>query len=76
VLCGIFGMATDVEKQLGPTLIEAGRCLSYRGYDTVGCATFKEDHTIDLRKDVGCVDDVARRLNFAELHSVASGESI
>ncbi len=44
-MCGIFGIVTDHEEPLGPILIEAGRWLSYRGYDTVGCATLHADHT-------------------------------
>lgn len=63
-MCGIFGYVTNQEQPLGPILIEAGRWLSYRGYDTVGCATLHSDGTIDLRKDVGKVDEVAARLNF------------
>jgi len=66
-MCGIFAIVTDREQTLGPLLIEAGRRLSYRGYDSVGCATLHDDETIDLRKDVGRVDDVAARLRFAEM---------
>lgn len=66
-MCGIFGIVSDHEIVLGPTLIEAGRRLSYRGYDTVGCATIRANGQIDLRKDVGKVNEVAQRLNFAEM---------
>ena len=66
-MCGIFGIVTDHEQLLGPILIEAGRWLSYRGYDTVGCATLHSDHSIDLRKDAGKLDEVAGRLRFAEM---------
>jgi glutamine---fructose-6-phosphate transaminase (isomerizing) len=66
-MCGIFGMITAKEESLGPILTDAGRRLSYRGYDSVGCATIHEDGTIDLRKDVGKVDTVAGRLNFGEM---------
>jgi len=66
-MCGIFGIVTAEEQNLGPILVEAGRRLSYRGYDSVGCATLKENLTIDLRKDVGKVDAVAQRLNFEEM---------
>ncbi len=66
-MCGIFGIVTQEEQTLGPILIAAARRLSYRGYDSVGCATLHEDGSIDLRKDVGKVDDVAERLNFAEM---------
>jgi glucosamine--fructose-6-phosphate aminotransferase (isomerizing) len=67
-MCGIFGIVTLKEENLGPLLIEAGRRLSYRGYDSVGCATIGEDGKIDLRKDVGKVDEVAARLVFGEMH--------
>jgi glutamine---fructose-6-phosphate transaminase (isomerizing) len=66
-LCGIFGIVTGEEGLLGPTLIEAGRRLSYRGYDSVGCATIHANGMIDLRKDVGKVDPVADRLRMAEM---------
>ena len=66
-MCGIFGIVVEREQPLGEILIEAGRRLSYRGYDSVGCATLREDGTIDLRKDVGKVDEVAQRLHFAEM---------
>ncbi len=66
-MCGIFGIVTKEKQQLGPTLIEAGHRLSYRGYDTVGAATIPQAGEIDLRKDVGKVQEVAERLNFAEM---------
>jgi len=66
-MCGIFGIVMTREQTLGPILIEAGRRLSYRGYDSVGCATLHDDGTIDLRKDVGKVGEVAERLGFSEM---------
>ncbi len=66
-MCGIFGIVTREERTLGPVLIEAGRRLAYRGYDSVGCAVLCDDGTIDLRKDVGRVEEVAERLGFAEM---------
>ena len=66
-MCGIFGIVTAQEEQLGPILIAAGKRLAYRGYDSVGCTTLREDGTIDLRKDVGRVVEVAERLQFAEM---------
>jgi glucosamine 6-phosphate synthetase-like amidotransferase/phosphosugar isomerase protein len=58
-MCGIFGIVTTKEEQLGPILIQAGQRLAYRGYDSVGCATLHDDGAIDLRKDVGRVEEVA-----------------
>lgn len=67
-MCGIFGIITKEPKVLGPILIEAGHMLSYRGYDTVGCATIPPSGEIDLRKDMGRVEDVARDLNFENMY--------
>jgi glucosamine--fructose-6-phosphate aminotransferase (isomerizing) len=66
-MCGIFGIVTEKEELLGPVLIEAGRRLSYRGYDSVGCAVLHGNRPVVLRKDVGKIDEVARRYNFEEL---------
>ena len=65
-MCGIFGYVTNKEANLGPILIEAAERLTYRGYDSVGAATLSGDK-IDLRKDVGKVDVVAEKYNFAEM---------
>ncbi len=61
-MCGIFGIVCEHEQSLGSILTEAGRRLSYRGYDSVGCATLMDGLPIDLRKDVGKVEEVAGRL--------------
>ncbi len=66
-MCGIFGIVTNKQQPLGSILTDAARRLTYRGYDSVGAATISDDGTIDLRKDVGRVDDVAAKYNFAEM---------
>jgi glucosamine--fructose-6-phosphate aminotransferase (isomerizing) len=66
-MCGIFGIVTEIDQPLGSTLTEAGRRLSYRGYDSVGAATIHADGIVDLRKEVGKVDEVAERCRFAEM---------
>jgi glutamine---fructose-6-phosphate transaminase (isomerizing) len=66
-MCGIFGIVTGSEQRLGEILLESARRLSYRGYDSVGAATINGSGEIDLRKDVGKVDDVAARLCFEEM---------
>src|SRR5512142_1423102 len=65
-MCGVFGYVTSREEALGPILVEAAQRLTYRGYDSVGAATFR-DGAIDLRKDVGKVDAVAGRLDLAAM---------
>ena len=66
-MCGIFGIITDQEQTLGPILIESGKRLAYRGYDSVGCATVAADGRIDLRKGVGRIEDVSAELDFAAM---------
>ncbi len=51
----------------GGTLTAAAKRLAYRGYDSVGAATVEASGRIDLRKDVGRVQEVADKLRFAEL---------
>jgi glucosamine--fructose-6-phosphate aminotransferase (isomerizing) len=66
-MCGIFGIVANEDFDLGATVIAAGKRLSYRGYDSVGCATIAADGTIDLRKDVGKINAVSERLHFDEM---------
>jgi glucosamine--fructose-6-phosphate aminotransferase (isomerizing) len=66
-MCGIFGIVVKQMQPLGQILIGAGQRLSYRGYDSVGCAALHDDGIIDLRKDVGKVDEVAARLRLSEM---------
>lgn len=65
-MCGIFGIVTESEKNLGPILVAAAKRLTYRGYDSVGVATIR-GKLIDLRKDAGKVDEVAARCHFEEM---------
>src|SRR5512136_2050262 len=65
-MCGIFGYVTNKEEALGPILIAAAERLTYRGYDSVGAATINSGK-IDLRKDVGKVEVVSEKYNFANM---------
>jgi glucosamine--fructose-6-phosphate aminotransferase (isomerizing) len=66
-MCGIFGYVSNKkDEELGPILIEAAKRLTYRGYDSVGAAAINNG-MIDLRKDVGKVEEVSAKYNFAEL---------
>ncbi|UCC39647.1 MAG: glutamine--fructose-6-phosphate transaminase (isomerizing) [Candidatus Aminicenantes bacterium] len=66
-MCGIFGIIfKDFRDDLGKILLQAGRRLSYRGYDSVGMAAF--DHgSVELRKDVGEIEEVNKKYNFETL---------
>jgi len=66
-MCGVFGYVTDRDEALGPILVDAARRLTYRGYDSVGAATFR-DGAIDLRKDFGKVAPGRLRLLTGAFH--------
>lgn len=67
-MCGIFGVVyADDKKEMGQVLTNAARSLIYRGYDSVGAVAITKNGEADLRKDVGKVDDVAKKLNFPEM---------
>lgn len=66
-MCGIFGIIfKDYREDLGKILLQAGRRLTYRGYDSVGMASFEPD-SIELKKDVGEIEEVNERLHFEKL---------
>lgn len=66
-MCGIFGIISQERRQdLGRILLEAGRRLTYRGYDSVGLGTF-DGQKAELRKDVGKIDEVAKKLHFEDM---------
>ncbi|GAJ22342.1 unnamed protein product, partial [marine sediment metagenome] len=48
-MCGIFGIVfKDFREDLGKILLQAGRKLTYRGYDSVGMAAFSQN-SIELK---------------------------
>ncbi len=64
-MCGIFGCVSK-DAKVAP-LIRAGlKRLEYRGYDSVGEATFCEGR-IFVKKDQGKIDEVHRILNLDDL---------
>jgi len=66
-MCGIFGIVAASERPLGDILVDAGKRLAYRGYDSVGYAVVDGGGTIDLRKDVGKIEEVAEKLKASEM---------
>jgi glucosamine--fructose-6-phosphate aminotransferase (isomerizing) len=66
-MCGIFGIVGEKSQTLGKKLVAGGKRLSYRGYDSVGCAVFNGNKIV-LRKDVGTIEAVSRKLQFSALH--------
>jgi len=64
-MCGIIGIIGCNEK-IGELLLKGIKRLEYRGYDSVGMAV-QNNNKIEIRKDVGEVDIVNKKVNFSEL---------
>ena len=62
-MCGIVGGTS--ERNILPILVEGLRRLEYRGYDSAGVA-FKKNGTIDVIKNAGRVDQLAKKLKLKE----------
>ncbi len=63
-MCGISGVIGF--SPIGDRLYEGVHHLEYRGYDSCGVA-FLTDHHIEVRKDVGTVDEVNSKENLRSL---------
>jgi glucosamine--fructose-6-phosphate aminotransferase (isomerizing) len=62
-MCGIVGGTS--ERNILPILVEGLRRLEYRGYDSAGVA-FKKNGTIDIVKNAGRVEQLAKKLKLKE----------
>ena len=56
-MCGIVGAVAD--RNVPPILIEGLQRLEYRGYDSAGIAVVSEDQSLDCRRQVGKVAQLA-----------------
>lgn len=65
-MCGIVGcILKDKQKSVAPILLECVENLDYRGYDSVGIATF--DGSIHVKKDKGKIPEVDEKLNLSDM---------
>lgn len=64
-MCGIVGIVG--KDGIAPLLAQSLSRLEYRGYDSCGVATLNSVG-VEVRKDIGPVDEVASRLGFAAAH--------
>ncbi len=60
-MCGIVGGTS--ERNILPILVEGLKRLEYRGYDSAGVA-FKKNKTISVIKNIGRVNQLAKKLNL------------
>ena len=63
-MCGISGIVG--QQPVAEALLESIRNLEYRGYDSCGVAIVNRSGLV-VRKDVGTVDEVDRRISLAEV---------
>src|SRR5262245_26910366 len=63
-MCGISGIAS--QHTISGLLLESIRNLEYRGYDSCGVAIVNRGG-LAVRKDIGTVDEVNRRIQLAEV---------
>ena len=65
-LCGIVGICSREEINIGKILKESLIRLEYRGYDSAGIATISNNKVI-VKKDVGRIEDIDKKINFNQL---------
>ena len=64
-MCGIVGIVSNSE--VAPILVKSIAQMEYRGYDSCGIATLN-GAGIEMRKDVGSVEEVALREGLSMAH--------
>ena len=63
-MCGIVGLKED--KNAAPILFDCISKLEYRGYDSIGLATYS-DGKIHIKKDKGKIKEVDKKLDLADM---------
>jgi glucosamine--fructose-6-phosphate aminotransferase (isomerizing) len=63
-MCGIIGYCG--QKPAVPVVLDALKCLEYRGYDSAGIASL-HDGKLLIKKDAGKLDEVIQKQNLASL---------
>lgn len=64
-MCGIVGCMLKNKKSVAPILVDSAKKLEYRGYDSVGIATYSDK--IHVKKDEGTINEVNKRLNLNDM---------
>lgn len=65
-MCGIVGCILKEDKNVAPILFDCISKLEYRGYDSIGLATFSDDN-IHIKKDKGKIKEVDKSLNLTDM---------
>ncbi len=64
-MCGIVGCILKENNDVAPILFYCILKLEYRGYDSIGLATY--DNKIHVKKDQGNIETVNNRIHFKEM---------
>lgn len=65
-MCGIVGCILKNDDDVAPILFDCISKLEYRGYDSIGLATYS-DNKIHVKKDKGKIEEVDNKLNLADM---------
>ena len=65
-MCGIVGCILKEDGDVAPILFDCISKLEYRGYDSIGLATFDEGN-IYIKKDKGKIEEVDKKLNLTDM---------
>jgi glucosamine--fructose-6-phosphate aminotransferase (isomerizing) len=63
-MCGIFGVITNEDIQIGKIALEGIKRLEYRGYDSCGIVTLSNSSLI-IKKDVGKISEIQTKIDFS-----------
>ncbi len=64
-MCGIVGCILKDDNDVAPILLDCISKLEYRGYDSIGLATY--DEKIHIKKDKGKIIEVDDKLDLADM---------
>lgn len=64
-MCGIVGCMLKNDKKVAPILLDCAKKLEYRGYDSIGLATYNE--RLYIKKDKGNIESVDKKLNLEDM---------
>lgn len=65
-MCGIVGCILKNDDDVAPILFDCISKLEYRGYDSIGLATYF-DNKIHIKKDKGKIEEVDNKLDLTDM---------